>query len=162
MTIRCQRAMAKTRIKSNVKEFQKLLNKATLTGMKRAGLFVHAEARKAVNVPNTGQPRKRTRDTAAGPKGSQYTVYKSPSEPGAAPHTITGMGKSNIVHESNDSEKDPRHRIGSTKAGLYMIMLELGTKHILPRPWLGMQGVLGRFRKQIGMLAVTGAAKRIP
>ena len=150
------------KIKSNIAEFEKLLKRATLTGMKRAAIFYHSKCRVAVNVPNTGETRQRVRDTTAqggGPPGSQYTVYKNPSAPGEAPHKITGTGQSHIVQETNDNPNDPRARVGVSKGGLHMAMLELGTKNIDPRPWLGVNGVLGKHYRMIGRLAVTGGGK---
>jgi len=151
-------------IKSNVKEFQRLLGKATLTGIKRAAIFYHGECRKAVNVPNTGQRRRRVRDTTArggGPVGSQYTVYNRPSSPGQAPHKITGTGQSNIVQETNNSQTNPLARVGVAKAGIHMAYLELGTLTVRPRPWLGINGVLGKHARTIGMLAATGGRREI-
>lgn len=151
-------------VKSNIKEFERMLRKATLVGIKRAAIFYHAECRKAVNVPNTGTPKNRVRDTTArggGPVGSQYTVYEKPSAPGEAPHKITGTGLSNIVQETNDDAKNPLARVGVKKGGIHMAYLELGTRHIQPRPWLGIAGVLGKFARAIGMLAATGGKREI-
>lgn len=152
------------RVKSNIKEFEKMLRNATLVGIKRAAIFYHAECRKAVNVPNTGESRKRVRDTTArggGPIGSQYTVYLKPSKPGEPPRKRTGFGQTKIVRETNDDPDNPLARVGVSKAGIHMAYLELGTKRIAPRPWLGIGGVLGKYAREIGMLAATGGKGEI-
>jgi len=64
-----------------------------------AATFLQSEYRKRVNIPNTGTRRKRTRDTAAGKKGSSYTTYDNPSRPGEYPRKITGAGQQGTAFE---------------------------------------------------------------
>jgi len=140
-------------------EFNRQLRKSTAVGLKLAAVFFHARCRAAVNVINTGTRRKRTRDTAGGKKGSQYTTYDNSSKPGEPPRKRTGVGQSNIKWEYNDDKRDPAVRVGVTKKGLYMIFLELGTKTVLPRPWL--LATLTKFWRMIGKLAATGGKGEI-
>lgn len=152
------------KIENRIEEFNRQLQRATAEGIKRAAIFLWAESRKAVAKPNTGKTKIRTRDTTAkggGPPGSQYTVYENPSAPGEPPHLITGTGLSNIVWETNDSDEDPRARVGVKEGGLHMAYLELGTKRIAPRPWLGMDGMLGQHWAEIAKLAATGGKDEI-
>ena len=141
------------------KEFNRRLSRATSVGLKRAAVFYHARCRQAVNVANTGERRTRTRDTVAGAKGSGYTVYNKPSQPGEAPHKITGKGQSEIVWEHNDQPKRPAVRVGVKKGGMHMIFLEVGTKTIASRPWL--LATLEKFWAMIGKLAATGGASGV-
>jgi hypothetical protein len=146
-------------VESRVEEFNKLLRRATAVGIERAAIFLHAECRKAVSVPNTGKTKIRVKDTTAqggGPKGSQYTVYENPSQPGEPPHLITGTGLSNIIYELSDDPDKPAARVGVMKGGIHMAYLELGTKRVEPRPWLGLDGTLGKHLQQIARLAATG------
>jgi hypothetical protein len=146
--------------KSNIDELNRSLGKATRIGLWRAALRGYALCRRAVNVPNTGETRVRVRDTTArggGPVGSQYTVYERPSRPGEPPHKITGTGQSNIIVESNDSDRDPCMRLGVRRGGVHMIYLELGTKIVKPRPWL--VATILRNARQLEILAQTGAKK---
>lgn len=151
--------MSKVVIISHEKEFTRQLRNATSTGLKAAAVFYHAEARKAVNVANTGTRRKRTRDTAAGSKGSQYTTYDNSSKPGQPPRLRTGFGKSQIKWEYNGNKADPAVRIGVTKKGLYLFFLEVGTRTIRPRPWL--MATLKKHWRQIGRLAAIGGKRKI-
>jgi hypothetical protein len=144
--------------RSNIDEFNRTLQRATRVGLLRATIQAYALCRAAVNVPNTGQTRKRVKDTTArggGPKGSQYTVYERPSRPGEPPHKITGTGQSNIVYEANDNAKNPATRLGVRQGGKHMIYLELGTQNIEPRPWL--VATIIQNARQLSQLAITGA-----
>lgn len=131
------------KIKVRDQEFNKQLANATQQGLIRAAVYYWTRCKTAVSVPNSGVP---------GPSGR--TVYPDPSKPGEPPRLRTGFGRDNIVWESNDSQSDPRVRVGSTKNGIYMIYLELGTRRIAPRPWL--VATLLKFKQAIGQLAVTG------
>jgi len=106
-------------------EFNRRLRRATATGLKNAAIHYHARCRAAVNVPNTGTRRKRSRKTAGGEAGSQYTTYDRPSKPGEPPRKRTGIGKSAIRWEFNDNQRNPAVRIGVTRQGLYMAFWSL-------------------------------------
>jgi hypothetical protein len=141
------------------KELSRQLRKATAKGLKMAAVFYHARVREAVNRPNTGTRRKRTRTTVAGKKGSQYTTYDQPSKAGEPPRKRTGHGQSQIVWEFNGDQQSPAARVGVKENGLYMAYLELGTRHIAPRPWLS--AILQRYKAMIGRLAATGGSGEV-
>lgn len=140
-------------------EFNRQLRKATATGLIRAAIFLHARCRAAVSIPNTGTTRKRTRSTAGGEKGSQYTTYDNPSKPGEPPHKRTGFGQSSIVWEYNDNKRNPIVRVGVTAKAIYMAFLELGTATVAARPWL--LATLKKHWRTIAKLAATGGKGEI-
>jgi len=135
-------------------QFNRHLRRATASGLKRAGSFLHSKCREEVSSPNTGTRKRRKRDTAVGPKGSSYTVYGQPSRPGQPPRVRTGTGRSEIVREYNGNDRNPAVRVGVTRKGIYMFYLELGTRRIKARPWL--LATLMKFRRRIGELAASG------
>lgn len=142
------------------RQYDQAIQGATAEGLQRAGIFYHTACKLKVNKSNPGKRMTRTRDTSAGKKGSSYTVYPNPSRPGEPPRARTGFGRESIVYEYNDNPKDPRVRVGVTKAGLYMFLLDIGTRFIGARPWL--VRVLKENWKKISMLAAIGGKGRIP
>lgn len=142
------------RLEIRDKELSRQLRKATAVGLKRAAVYYHARVRAAVNRPNTGTRRKRTRSTSAGRKGSGYTTYDNSSKAGEPPKKRTGHGQSNIVWEFNGDTRAPACRVGVKENALYMAYLELGTRRIAPRPWL--MAMLQQHKATIGRLAATG------
>lgn len=157
------------RFKDNTKEFNRRLRRATSVGLKRAAIFYRTKAREAVSIWAGPVRRERVR---TGPAGSRSIHWTNPSKPGEAPHLRTGTGRANIIWEHNGNEKNPAVRIGSTKAGMHLIWLELDIKHtdgqpeaspskskIGSRPWL--LATLRKHWDQISMLAVTGGKRHI-
>jgi hypothetical protein len=102
---------------------QKQLEEAAWAHLVRAAQFFADKCQEAVNQPNTGQRRTRTRDTRAGKKGSGYTVYPFPAKKGEPPRKRTGFGQRNIAQE-----RDRQHlkiKVGERQNAIYMIYLEL-------------------------------------
>ena len=84
-------------------------------GIQRATVFLHAQCQQALNVSN---PR----------------PYDSPSRPGEAPRKRTGFLQRNTLYDL--SKVELRGRVGVRQNAMYGLFLELGTRHIDPRPWL--------------------------
>lgn len=127
---------------------------ATADGIKRATVFLHGRTRQTVGVPNTGVRVPVQRRTPGGNRSSR-TIYPSPSKPGEPPRKRTGWGQRHIVWEF-----DPQAiagRVGIAKAALYMLYLELGTRHVARRPWL--VATLKRNLKMIALLATSGGRR---
>jgi len=57
-----------------------------------------------------------------------------PSSPGEPPHVDEGRLRSSITHEIGGTRNVVEARVGTNVK--YGRFLELGTRHILPRPWL--------------------------
>lgn len=147
-------------VKFHDKVFIQGLEKATATGLIRAGQFYHSATRRAVSVPNTGRRKTRKRNTSRGPKGSSYTVYPGPSKPGQPPRLQTGHGRANIVFQfSGWNSHDPWTRVGVTRNALYMFFHEVGINGV-KRPW--MIPTLLKHADQIGQLAVTTTKRAMP
>ena len=138
--------------------FNARLAQATATGLKRAAIFYHARCRAAVNVPNTGTRVGGGRN-ARGQFLKQRTVYDNPSQPGEPPRKRTSHGQRGIIWEYNGDQRDPAVRIGVQQNAIYMAYLELGTRHIQPRPWL--LATLHRHQAMIARLAATGGRGEI-
>lgn len=148
-------------IRFHGKQFIQGFEKATATGLLRAGAFYHTACQRAVSVPNSGVRVRRKRDTSRGKAGSTFTIYPRPSKPGEPPRLRTGFGRKSIVRNwSGWKTKDPWVRVGVTRNGIYMFFLETGTRTIARRPWL--TAVLMKYRTQIGNLALRGAKKEMP
>lgn len=60
--------------------------------------------------------------------------YDQPSKEGEPPRVRTGFGQRNIRYELN--EQAGVGRVGVGVNAKYMAMLDQGTKHCRPRPWL--------------------------
>lgn len=135
----------------NGEVFEKQLRSATADGLNRAGTFYHAKCREAVSKPNTGRRVPVQRQTPGGNKRTR-TIYPNPSKPGEPPRLRTGFGQRNIVKNFNREELYVR--VGITANALYMIYLELGTRHIARRPWL--VATLQENKDVIGQLAASG------
>jgi len=131
------------KLKIHDKQLKKKLRNATSSGLQRATVFLHSKCREATNKPNSGVRR------------NGRTVYPSPSSPGEPPRKRTGWGQRHIVWEFD--KKRIAGRVGIMKAGIYMIYLELGTRHIAKRPWL--VETLNKHKRMIGLLATTGGKR---
>jgi len=133
-------------------QFNKALKVRVSGNIRQAGAFLTVAAKKEVSTPNPGIRRRRKRNTSHGSKGSSYTEYTSPSQVGEPPRVRTGHGRSQIIHEH---DKDKRaSRVGVRQNGMYMFWLELRG-----RPWLGMQGALGKNFPTIRRLASVGTGR---
>lgn len=148
-------------VKFHNKEFNQGFEKATATGLMRAGRYYHAEVQRVVSRPNTGVRRRRTRNTSRGRKGSMYTIYPHPSKPGEAPRLRTGHGRSNIVFQfSGWKTGNPWVRVGVTRNALYMFWHEVGGNGMARRPW--MIPTLVRLASILGRLAMTETKSAMP
>jgi len=128
----------------NGSEFRNYLKKATAAGIKRATIYLHTEAKRAVSKPNSGKDVK-------SPSGS-VRIYPNPSKPGEPPRLRTGWGRRHIVFEFDESKA--AGRVGVSKPGLYMFYLEVGTRRISRRPWL--LATLMNHKETLGRLAASG------
>lgn len=96
--------------------------------IRRATEFLFQTVKTTLSVPNSGERKKRTRNTVAGKKGSTYTVYPNPSKRGDAPRLRTGHGRGHVQREY---DKDAlRSAVGLQPGAKYMLFHELGL-----RPW---------------------------
>jgi hypothetical protein len=95
----------------------------------RAAVFFQNEHRKFLSIQNVGVRKKRTRDTAGGKKGSQYTIYPNVSKPGEYPRRVTGEGSANVAYEPTTVrgviDAGLKVRIGLRFAGKHLAILEL-------------------------------------
>lgn len=98
----------------------------------RSAVLCHTRAVVLLSKPASRTTVRRTRTTSGGKAGSTYTRY-TPSQPGQPPALRTGFGKSSVTWWEY---KDNAVRVGVRRNGLYMAMLELGTRTIRARPWL--------------------------
>jgi hypothetical protein len=73
--------------------------------MLRAALYFQTAHKQNLNTPNSGVRHRRTRNTAAGKKGSSYTTYDNPSRPGEFPHKITGQGQAGVMYGPETPEE---------------------------------------------------------
>lgn len=146
--------MSKPIVKVRDKELIAAVKKASADGIARATVFCHTQAKLLVNIPNTGRRVKIKRPVPGGNTTSR-TVYDSPSQPGEPPRKRTGWGQRNIVFQVD--RKKASGRYGVTKNGLYMFYLELGTRHVAPRPWM-LQALL-RNKQAVIALLKTGRVK---
>ncbi len=109
------------------------LQRAASQAVRRSAVLLQTRARLLASRPAGRIRRKRARQTKAGPRGSQYTEFV-PSRPGQPPALRTGFGRRNILMEFFPDQL--LARVGPAQQADYMAYLELGTKHISPRPWL--------------------------
>jgi hypothetical protein len=113
---------------------------AAWDGIRRAAHFFWDACQTALNTPNTGSTKTRTRNTKAGKKGSTYTVYLNPSQRGEAPHKITGFGAGSVIEQYDKANLVAQVGLlartkvikGKTVNSHYMAILELRKN----RPWL--------------------------
>lgn len=146
--------------KDNTKVFVEGFEKATATGLVRAGRHYHGGVQRAVAIPNSGVRRIRQRNTSRGKKGSSYTVYPNPAKVGSAPRLRTGHGRNNIVFQfSGWKTGNPWVRVGVTRNAMYMFFHEVGIGG-KKRPWL--IPTLLAMREILGQLAMTTAKRAMP
>jgi hypothetical protein len=154
-----------SQLKWNGKQFEQMLKKATADGLKRAGVFYHSACQQAVSKPNTGKSIKvkkriKVRIRKDGKTDRRFkefrtvtrTIYPNPSLPGESPRLRTGFGRKNVV--INHDPKGRWVRIGVSQNGMYMFLLEVGTRRVARRPWL--LKTLMENQQVIGALAATG------
>ena len=90
-----------------------------------AAMFVQSQARKNIS---RAQPTK----LVHGAGGGSYRRGLAPSQPGEFPKKVMGQLRQRITYEM---DKNPlRARVGTSLP--YGKYLELGTRTMLPRPWL--------------------------
>lgn len=78
--------------------------------------------------------------------------YRTPSQPGEPPRLRTGWGQRNIAYELDQAAGIGR--VGVRVNAKYMAMLDQGTKHIRPRPWLW--AIAAKHMPQLEALAKAG------
>lgn len=97
------------------------------------GVYLTDEMKKVVSVPVKKVRRTRTRNTAAGKKGSTYLEVVERSKPGEPPRLDTGFGRSMIHHRVEQDGRGMWHlKISVHKNAWYMLFLEMKRN----RPWL--------------------------
>ena len=127
--------MIQSTLRWNGEQAVKLVLAAGWQGIKRATVFFwDTLTKKVLVVPNTGKRVRRKRTTRAGVKGSSYTIYPDPSEPGEPPRLRTGQLRKNVIKELD--REHLKSRVGVTKNAIYGAYLELGTRRVRARPWL--------------------------
>lgn len=114
-------------------EQQRHIREALDKAIRQGAVLVQTKARMLCNRPAIRVRKKRVRRTAAGSKGSRYTIFFG-SLPGQPPMLRTGFGRRNILVEYDAATLTAR--IGPSKNAIYMAYLEVGTDRIAPRPWL--------------------------
>ncbi len=108
----------------------------TTEAITRATVHLWTAVQAALNVPNTGERRKKASGASHGPRkgrAASYTVYPHPSKPGESPRKRTGWLQRNVKYEVS---REGVGRVGVTRNALYGLFLELGTARVRPRPWL--------------------------
>lgn len=136
-------------VKNRIASFRHSLQKATRKGLTAAGAYMMREHTVALSVPNTGMSKTRKRNTAAGKKGSSYTIYPNSSKPGEYPRLRTGAGRSNVFMEDGGSEQQPYTRVGERENGIHIVLLELAAGRN------GLLATLTTHRQRMGEIAVT-------
>jgi hypothetical protein len=134
--------MIQTKLQWNGDAMHEKLVGAAWEGIQRATEFLYDHLRDPVlNVPNSGVKKKRTRDTSRGKKGSTYTIYPDPSQPGEPPRLRTGWLRNHVGRVYDKAEL--KSRVGLKAGAFYGLVLELGTTnlfgkgiHMQARPWL--------------------------
>lgn len=91
------------------------VKEAAWEGIQRATEFLHAALLRELNIAN---PR----------------PYKTPSQAGEPPRKRTGFGQRNVLRVYD--KENMTARVGVATNAIYMLFLEVGTRHIRPRPWL--------------------------
>lgn len=127
--------MIQARVTWHGQEARYFLLEAGYRGIQRAAAYLwNTLTTTVLQTPNTGESRRRKRRTRAGPKGSTYTVYPHPSEPGFPPHKRTGFLIKNVIYETDRDTMTAR--VGVLANAIYGAYLELGTRKMAARPWL--------------------------
>lgn len=75
------------------------LKKQAALRLARAGAYFHNFLTDKLGVSSPHESRRRTRDTAAGKKGSSYLVYTDPAKAGEFPKLRTGQGQASVAME---------------------------------------------------------------
>jgi len=110
------------------------LERRVRDAVRRSAVLLHTRSQQLVNKPTQKVRKKRQRTTAKGKKGSQYTAHVGVSKPGEPPRTRTTHGREGIKLElASDGMSG---KVGPSRNAQYMAFLQLGTRHIAPRPWL--------------------------
>jgi HK97 gp10 family phage protein len=102
--------------------------------LQRIAVFFWQAVVLALNVSNPRVPKKRTRNTSGGPKGSVYATYPTPSLPDEPPRKRTGWLQRNVLYELDKEKMEAK--AGITVNALYGAFLELGTRKMAARPFL--------------------------
>ena len=126
--------MIEARATSRSDEVLARLRQKALRGLGRATVYLHTQLLQVLNVSAQPTRQRRLRTGRGGKKGSSYTVYARPSRPGEPPRKRTGWLQRNVVYAIDETTLTSR--IGVRANAKYGLFLELGTRHMRPRPWL--------------------------
>jgi len=110
------------------------LQRRVKDAVRRSAVLLHSRSQQLVNKPTQKVRKKRQRTTSKGKKGSQYTAHVGVSKPGEPPRTRTTHGREGIRFELASDGLSAK--VGPSRNAQYMAFLQLGTRHIAPRPWL--------------------------
>lgn len=109
-------------VKIDVGKFMEATRKEAVKKLHKAGMYLVGKIKQKISQ---GQPYVRY-----GQKAIYYRGLE-PSSPGQPPKLITGQLRASIAYEVTD---DLRLRVGSNLP--YAAALEMGTRHMQPRPYL--------------------------
>lgn len=123
--------MIKAELTFRGREAEAKLQATAWKNLVRAVVFFHTQLLLALNVSN---PR----------------PYRTPSLPGEPPRKRTGWGQRHVLYELDEAGRSAR--VGVSVNAAYMAMLDQGTRHIRPRPWLfaTLKKVWGRLQEIAG------------
>lgn len=116
-------------------DFKRALHNEQRKRLTRAAIVVNREAKQLLSVSGTGT-RSKTGGIVRAVKRTKKTIYGAfPSAPGEPPHKQTGNLRMNVAWEIIEGIRMAA-RVGIGKAAWYGRLLQLGTRHMKPRPWL--------------------------
>ena len=115
------------RLRNNTKKFLARIERANARALEGAATELVRQTKRTVNKSAGPQRKTRTRNTSGGVKGSSYTVYGSPSDPGSPPHKRTGHLQANIVRSHYDQVRKSVS-IGWTRNAIYGFFHEVGIR----------------------------------
>lgn len=118
-------------------------------GLQRATEFTRERLLDVLNVPNPYFVRKkRTRDTAAGKKGSSYLTYTRGAPKGGPPYKRTGNLQRNVAREYD--RPGLRSRLGVRLNAAYGVHLEL-------KGWPWLWATVQKFEREIAAQFILGS-----
>lgn len=119
-------------------------------GLLAAAILFENQMRIRVSRPSPFYTVSRTRDTAAGKKGSARRIYYDPSKPGEYPKLRTGAGQKALTHQPatvDEVIKLGRVRVGFVVGDHHLLALEFGQDR------KGLIDTLDDMRPQLAALA---------